>query len=117
MQQTSAIAQTLIELLKKQQFLQAYNELFSDDAESIDPLNPQKGPVKGLDKLIALETKFLSSSTIHHIEISEAILSGDYFGIQLAMTFSIGGQKKRIDELCVYRVKAGKIISQQFFIS
>ncbi len=117
MQQTTSISQTLIELLRKQQFLQAYTTLFSPEAISIDPLNAQNGPIKGLPKLIDLETKFLQTSTISHVKISEAIHSGNYFSIQLVMTFSIDGQQKKIDELCVYKVGNGKIISQQFFIS
>ena len=117
MQTVTEISEILIELLRKQEFLQAYKRLFSDDAESIDPLNPKEGPIKGLNKLIDLETQFLSRATIHQVDVSDAIQSGAYFSIQLAMHFSIGGTEKTIDELCVYKVSGTKIVSQQFFVS
>jgi hypothetical protein len=114
MQTVTEISEILIELLREQEFLQAYKRLFSDDAESIDPLNPKESPIKGLDKLIDLETQFLSRATIHQVHISDAIQSGAYFSIQLVMHFSIGGEEKTIDELCVYKVRGTEIISQQF---
>ncbi|SHL90827.1 SnoaL-like domain-containing protein [Mucilaginibacter sp. OK098] len=113
----TSISQTLITLLRNQEFLKAYQDLFSEDAESIDPINPTPGPIKGLAKLIELEKQFLAKAKIRAITISEAIHSEAYFSIRLFMQFDINGKESSINELCVYKVNAGKIISQQFFIS
>lgn len=113
----TSISQKLIGLLRNQEFLKAYHELFSEDAESIDPINAKMGTIKGLAKLIELEKQFLTRVKIRAIVISEAIHSGAYFSIRLFMNFDMDGKESSIDELCVYKINAGKIISQQFFIS
>jgi len=117
MKTITAISQNLIELLRNLEFVKAYNDLFSEDAESIDPINPRPEPLRGLSKLIELEKQFLSRAEIHSVDISDAIHAGDYFTIRLFMIFSIDGNERNIDELCVYKVSEGKIISQQFFVS
>jgi hypothetical protein len=117
MKTITSISQNLIELLRKLEFVKAYNDLFSEEAESIDPISPRPGPLKGLSKLIEVEKQFLSRAEIHSIDISEAIHAGNYFTIRLFMIFSIDSNKRNIDELCVYKVDQGKIISQQFFLS
>lgn len=114
---TYEIANRLTELLRKQKFVQAYEELFTEDAESIDPIYAAQPPLKGLANLVDREKNFLSRCEIHQIAVSEPIISGSYFTVSLSMDFTPAGQdKKQIGELCVYKVAEGKIISQQFFI-
>src|ERR1700749_4251477 len=110
------IANGLKERLSEQKFVEAYQLLFSDDAESIDPLNKSGQPLKGLTTLIDREKESLSTiSTIHKVSLSEPIIAGSYFTFNLKMSFEVKGQgHMEIDEICVYKVKDGKIISQQF---
>ncbi|MDB5151873.1 MAG: nuclear transport factor 2 family protein [Mucilaginibacter sp.] len=111
------IANGLTELLSEQKFVEAYQQLFADDAESIDPLNAEQSPLKGLENLVAREKDFLSRTDIHKITVSHPIVANSYFTLSLHMDFTIAGQDKmRVEELCVYKVKDGKIVSQQFFI-
>jgi hypothetical protein len=111
------IANRLTELLREQNFVQAYEELFAEDAESIDPIYAAQPPLKGLVNLVDREKQFLSRSKIHQIIVSEPIVSGSHFAVSLSMDFTPAGQdKKQIGELCIYKVADGKIISQQFFI-
>ncbi|WP_028295627.1 nuclear transport factor 2 family protein [Olivibacter sitiensis] len=117
MQTITSISRHLIQLLRNQQFVKAYEDLFSEDAESIDPINPRPEPLKGLSRLIEVEKLFLSKVEIYNIEISEAIHAENYFTIRFFIAFLIDGKKRNIDELCVYKVSQGKIISQQFFVS
>jgi hypothetical protein len=112
------IANLLKELVGEQKFVDAYQQLFSDDAESIDPLNTSGQPLKGLATLLEREKDFLARITaIQKISLSEPIIAGSYFTLSLQMSFDVEGQGHMdVDELCVYKVKDGKIISQQFFI-
>jgi hypothetical protein len=111
------IANRLTELLNGQRFIEAYQQLFAEDAESIDPLNTGQSPLKGLANLLEREKDFLSRTEIHKISVSEPIVASSYFTIGLYMDFNIAGQgKMEVEELCVYKVNDGKIISQQFFI-
>ncbi|MGZ3753560.1 MAG: SnoaL-like domain-containing protein [Flavisolibacter sp.] len=111
------IANGLTELIGDQKFVEAYEKLFADDAESIDPLNKEQPALKGLEKLIAREKDFLARTEIHLLTVSQPIIAGSYFTLSLHMDFTIAGQGKMlVEELCVYKVNDGKIISQQFFI-
>lgn len=111
------IADRLTELLSEQKFVQAYEELFADEAESIDPIYANEPPLKGLANLIERENKFLSHATVHKIGISDPLVSASYFTIILSMDFtSTERGSKVITETCVYKVADGKIISQHFFI-
>jgi hypothetical protein len=111
------IANGLTELVSEQKFVEAYEQLYAEDAQSIDPLHANEPPLKDLAELIAREKDFLSRTEIHKISLSEPVIAGNYFTVSLSMDFTSAGQeRKEMAELCVYKVKDGKIISQQFFI-
>ena len=111
------IANRLTELVSEQKFVEAYVQLYADDAESIDPLNTDQQELKSLQVLVEREESFLSRTTIHKINVSEPLIAGSYFAVNLTMDFTVTGLERRtIEELCVYKVKDGKIIRQQFFI-
>ena len=110
------IATRLSSLCGELKFVDAYKELFSEHAESIDPIY-QNIPLKGLEKLIEREKAFLATAQIHEIKLSNPIFAGNYFSIIISMRATINGTEERLlEELCVYKVENGKIISQQFFI-
>jgi len=112
------IANLLKEMVSEQKFVEAYQLLFSEDAESIDPLNTSGQPLKGLTTLLEREKDFLSRVTaIQKISLSEPIIAGNYFTLSLKMSFDVQDHgHMEVDELCVYKVAEGKIVSQQFFI-
>jgi hypothetical protein len=110
------IATRLASLCNELKFIEAYTELFADNAVSIDP-NLKNVPLTGLHNLIEREEQFLANVEIHDIKVSEAIFAGSYFSVILSMNFTVKGQgNKMIEEICVYQVENGKIVSQQFFI-
>lgn len=111
------IAERLIKLCSEQKFVEAYRELFGEEAESIDPLYPIMPPARGLITLIEREKQFLAKAQIHNITMSEPLITGSHFAVKLSMDFT-HEERGRIsmEELCVYHVKNGKIMSQQFFI-
>jgi hypothetical protein len=112
------IANGLKEMLSERKFVEAYQLLFSDDAESIDPLNTSGQPLKGLTTLLDREKDFLSRiAAINKISLSDPIIAGSYFTFSLKMAFEVQNQgHMEVEEICLYKVKDGKIISQQFFI-
>mgnify|MGYP001549926099 FL=1 len=112
------IANRLTELVSEKKFIEAYVQLYAEDAESIDPLDTDQQELKGLQVLVEREESFLSRTTIHQINVSEPLVAGNHFAVNLTMDFTITGLERRtIDELCVYKVKDGRINSQQFFIN
>ena len=83
---------------------------------SIDP-NYKNEPFTSLHNLIEREKQFLENVEIHDVKVSEALFAGSYFSVVISMHFTVKGQEsKTLEELCVYKVDNGKIVSQQFFI-
>ncbi|MGN6640660.1 MAG: SnoaL-like domain-containing protein [Mucilaginibacter sp.] len=111
------IADRLAQLCRKQKFVEAYKELYAEEAESIDPMYSGMLPAKGLITLIEREKQFLSKTNIHTIEVSEPLIAGNHFAISIHMDFTMEDRgRKDVKELCVYHIKDGKIVRQQFFI-
>ena len=111
------IAERLVTLCREQKFIEAYRELYGEEAESIDPMYSLMPPARGLITLIEREKQFLAKATVHKIEISEPLVSGKYFAVRIHMDFNTEDRgRKIVDELAVYHVKGGKIVRQQFFM-
>ena len=116
MNTTPEIANRLASLCEQKQFLQAYTELFSEHAQSIDPMNKNE-PLNGLATLMERERLFLENTEIHDLQVSPPVLAGNYFCVTMTLDFTPKGrERRRVEELCVYKVEFGKIVSQQFFI-
>lgn len=116
MKTIQTLAAELKLLCENQQFVEAYQTLFHNDAYSIDPMAPETGRRDGLDVLIAAEQAFLERSTVHRFEVSEPLISGKYFTCSFLMDATVEGRHLNIHEIGVYEVRDGKIAGQQFFI-
>jgi len=111
------IADRLVALCREQKFVEAYRELYGEEAESIDPQFTVMPPARGLITLIEREKQFLAKATIHKVEVSEPLIAGNHFSVRIYMDFTIEDRgSKIVDELAVYYVKGGKIVRQQFFM-
>lgn len=120
MQTIQEIAARLVVLCRQQQYETAQKELFSTEAVSIEPYaTPDfEKETKGLDAIIAKGHKFEAMvAETHQLEVSEPLIAGSSFACTLHMdvTMKVGG-RMNMTELCVYRVKEGKIISENFFV-
>ncbi len=110
------IANRLSSLCTDHKFVEAYTELFSEHAVSIDPIYKNQ-PLTGLADLIEREKAFLAANKVLDVKISEPLVAGSHFSVVLSMDFTTSEQIRRsIEEICVYKVENGKIVSQQFFI-
>jgi len=115
MKNVAEIAGILADYCADRKFVEAYQELFHEDAISIDPLNPETGQLNGLDTLIAAERRFLERATLHRFDVSEPQIAGNFFSVVFSMDATVGGNEISVDEIAVYGVRDGKIVSQQFF--
>ena len=114
------IANKLVELCRKGDFETALKELFSEDAVSIEAYaSPAfEKETKGLPAIIEKGGKFNSMvEEMHGITLSEPVVAGNSFALSMRLDAVM---KERgpmdITELCVYKVKDGKIISEEFFM-
>ena len=120
MMSTKEIAKKLKSLCEKGEFETAQKELFAKDAISIEPMASEsfEKETHGLDAILAKGKKWEEMvSENHALEVSEPVVAGNSFALTMRIDVTMKG-KGRMDmtELCVYHVKDGKIISEQFFM-
>jgi len=115
---TQAIANRLSELCKAGQYEQAQEELYAEDAISIEPVGAQ-GPqsVKGLNEIIKKGEEFRNSiEEAHSVSASEPIVAGNHFAITITVDATFKGMgRMTMEEVAVYEVKDGKVVKEQFF--
>jgi hypothetical protein len=117
---TKQIASRLKLLCSKCKFEQAQRELFADDAISIEP---QASPMfdketQGLEAIIEKGQKFDTMvEKMHSNTLSDPLIAGNSIAMTAFMDVTMKDRpRETMGELCVYTVKDGKIISEQFFM-
>jgi hypothetical protein len=117
---TEAIAKRLIELCNQGDFEGAQKELFAEDAVSIEPnATPDfEKETKGLDAILQKGKKWGEMvEESHGIKISDPLVGANSFALTMIMDVTMRQRgRASMTELCVYNVKDGKIVSEQFFM-
>jgi hypothetical protein len=117
---TQSVATRLAELCRTGQFETAQKELFAEDAVSIEPeASPQFAKeTKGLRGIIEKGHKFQSMvEKMHDCTVSEPMVSGNAIAFTLTLDATMKGRGRvKMAEICVYEVKDGKVVSEQFFM-
>ena len=115
---TKEIALRLAELCRQGQYESAQRELYSQEAESIEPPQaPGLQSVKGLDAIIQKGHQFQSMvEAVHSSTVSEPVIAGDNFSVAASLDITLKGMGRMpMDEIAVYEVKDGKVVKEQFF--
>jgi ketosteroid isomerase-like protein len=115
---TQEVANRFHELAQSGNRMQIQEELFSDDAESVEPSNsPGLQNAKGRDGLKQKGEMFNSMvEEMHGGYSSEPIVAGNFFAVAMGMEATMKGQgRSKMDEIALYEVRDGKIIKEQFF--
>jgi hypothetical protein len=115
---TQDVANRLAQLFKEGKWMEAQNELFSQDAVSIEPAHAQGlQTVEGLDNIIKKGQQW--SETVEEMHggwSGEPIVGGNCIAIAMGMDVTVKGMgRSKMEEICVYEVKDGKIVKEQFF--
>ena len=115
---TNKIAQRLVALCREGKWEAAQKELFADNAVSIEqePTPAFEKETKGLKAIVEKGKKFDAMiEKMHSIKVSEPLVAGDAFACSMSMDVTMKGQPRMdMSEICVYEVKDGKIVSEQF---
>lgn len=115
---TAEIAHRLVSLCREQKWETAQRELYAAEAVSLEPFDTPMSPkvTKGLEGIVAKGRAFVGMvETMHALTISEPLIVSQSFActMQLDVTFK-GQPRTQMAELCVYEVKDGKIVSEEF---
>jgi hypothetical protein len=115
---TQEVANRMGELFKEYKWGQVQDELFSDDAESIEPAGAQGlQTVKGRDALRKKGKDFEEAvEEMHGGWVSELLVGGRYITCAMGLDVTMKGMGRiKMEEVCLYEVKDGKIVKEQFF--
>jgi ketosteroid isomerase-like protein len=117
---TTDIAKRLVGYCRKGDWNGAHDELYSKDAVSIEQMATPafEKETRGLDAIKEKGKKFDEMvEKVYKITVSAPLVAGNSIAFVLSLDVKMKGQE-RMDspEICVYEVKDGKIISEQFFM-
>lgn len=117
---TAEIADRLVDFCKKGDFEGAQKELYANDAVSIEPHGTDdfQKEVQGLDAILEKGRKWGEMvEESHGMSVSEPLVADSSFAVTMNMDVTMKGRgRMNMTELCIYHVKDGKIVSEQFFM-
>jgi ketosteroid isomerase-like protein len=117
---TETIARRLVELCRQGKYEQVQDELYADDAVSIemDGLPPDMPrDTRGLEAIREKGRQFNATiEAMHGGSVGDPIVTGNWFSLVMTMDATFK-ERGRVDmrEICVYQVRDGKIVREQFF--
>ena len=112
------VASRFNELAQSGQWDQIQNELFADNAVSIEPMHsPGLKSAEGIEAIKEKGKQFGEMvEEVHGGYSKEPAIAGNHFAVVMGMDVTMKGQgRMKMDEIAVYEVKDGKITKEQFF--
>ena len=115
---TQEVADRFYELSQQGNFKQVQEELYADNAVSIEPANiPGLQSAEGLEAIKQKGERFNSMvEEMHGGYTKEPVVAGNHFSVAMGLDVTMkGASRTQMDEIAVYEVKDGKIVKEQFF--
>jgi len=115
---TQEVANRFHELSQSGQWDKIQDELFAENAASIEP--PQAQGMQSVEGLAAIKEKGKQFGEMveemHGGYTSAPVVGGRFFSVAMGMDCTMKGMgRQKMDEIAVYEVKDGKIVKEQFF--
>jgi hypothetical protein len=118
---TKEIADTLVKMCSKGQFMEASEMLYSPDILSVEAGAPpgQSREAKGLDAVRAKGKWWVENHDVHSAAVEGPLVAGSHFTVTFKMDVTFKPDKRRfqMEEVAVYKVEDGKIVREEFFYS
>lgn len=116
---TQEVANKLVEYCRAGKFEDAYKELYSPKAVSLEMEGAQGFPlrVEGMEAIKEKGEQWNSMvEEFHGMEVSDPVVAGDHFSCSMVMDIKMkGGERTKDAEIALYKVADGKIVTEQFF--
>ena len=115
---TQEVANKLVAYVRQGQIFEAQAELYADDIACIEPEGPMAPHfTKGKEAVSEKGKQFAAMIEEHHgSTCSDPVVGGRHFSISMSIDATMKGMGRQLlDEVCVYEVKDGKIVQEQFF--
>jgi hypothetical protein len=115
---TQEVADKLVAYMRQGKIFDAQAELYADDMVCTEPEGTMAPHITKGKKAIAEKGKqFASMIEVRHGgSCSDPVVGGRYFSIAMTLDATMKGMGRQLlEEVCVYEVKDGKIVQEQFF--
>ncbi|MEM6395732.1 MAG: SnoaL-like domain-containing protein [Bacteroidota bacterium] len=114
---TQEVADRFVEMARSGQLDSCYTELFHQDAVAYEMEGMPNHITKGVDNLIAKSAEYNKNiKEFHGFDISDPVVAPGFFSVYMMIdTTNQEGKRQKGEEICVYEVKDGKIVSERFF--
>ena len=114
---TQEVAKRLVELCQAGQNLQAIDELYAPNIVSREPAGSPYAEVSGFDVVKGKSEQWYANlAEFHSGEVSDPVVAGNHFSCSMKMDITTKDSGRfQMEEVCVYEVQDGKIVSEQFF--
>jgi ketosteroid isomerase-like protein len=122
MSTTLEVGKKLAELCRQKKWMQAVDTLYSPDIVSIEaqpmPQMPQR--MEGIKAVRGKTEWWEQNHDVHNCEVSGPWPHGDRFIVTMKIDVTsksgpMAGKRATFDEACLYTVKNGKIVQEEFF--
>jgi hypothetical protein len=114
---TQEVANKLVAYIRKGQIFEAQTELYADDIVCIEPEGPMAPHITKGKKEVGEKGKQFAAmiEERHGGSCSDPVVGGRYFSISMSIDATMKGMGRQVlDEICVYEVKDGKIVHEEF---
>ena len=115
---TQEVADRFHELAQQEKWFEIQAEFFADNVRSIDPVDsPYMGYAEGKVAVRKKGEDFVKRiEAIHGAHTTEPVVGGNHFAVGREMDITVKGLGRiQINEVMLYEVKDGQIVSEQFF--
>ncbi len=111
---TRKIAERLVELIRRQRFIEAIEELYAPDVSSRENCEPT---VRGYDAVLANNRRWVETMKIERFEVPNFYVDGDAIVIEMDSDFTHAetGEEFHSEQVGVYKVRDGKVVSSRFY--
>jgi len=115
---TQEVANRMNELFKAFKWTEVQEELFAEDAVSIEP--PHAQGLQTVEGLAAIKKKAEDFNNMveefHGGWVGDPVVGGNHIAFAMGIDATYKGMgRQNMEEIAVYEVKDGKIVKEQFF--
>jgi len=118
---TKEVADRLVHMCAKGQFLDAVESLYAEDIVSVEPSAPpgQSREATGIDAVRAKGKWWVENHEVHSSTVEGPLVAGSHFAVTFKLDFTFKPQNQRVtmEEIGLYKVAGGKIVREEFFYS
>jgi len=113
---TQQVAKKLADYCNKGQWKKAHKELYSKNVWSEEPAGLYPRVAQGMQAVTAKGQNWAKNCKVYGMQVSKPLVAGNWITMKMTIDSQWkGAPRSKEDEICLYKVENGKIVSEQFF--